>query len=184
MPRPTSPAALIVPLEAIERRILVLRGRRVMLDRDLAGFYGTQPRVLNQAVRRNKDRFPDDFMFQLTTEEALAVLRSRSQSVIMKRGQNVKYRPYAFTEHGAVMLANVLRSPAAVGASIQVVRAFVRLQQVLATHAGLARKIAALEKKVGKHDTDLEGVLAVLRQLVSPVARPRRTVGFVVPHKA
>lgn len=93
MARRTSSAALIVPIEAIERCILVLRGRRVMLGRDLAGFYATQPRALNQAVRRNRDRFPDDFMFQLTAEETQAVLRSRSQSVILKRGQNVKYRP-------------------------------------------------------------------------------------------
>src|SRR5512135_2771136 len=124
----------LVPLEGIESKILQMRGRRVMLDRDLAGLYGVETRVLNQAVSRNKERFPDDFMFQLTLAEGKAVMALRSQLVILKRGQNIKFRPYAFTEHGAVMLANVLRSPVAMRASIQVVRAFVRLRQMLATH--------------------------------------------------
>ena len=177
---PKSDKALI-PLEVIEGKILVLRGGRVMLDRDLARLYCVETRVLNQAVNRNRDRFPDDFMFQLTLEEGKAILPSRSQSVILKQGQNVKYRPHAFTEHGAVMLANVLRSPVAVRASIQVVRAFVRLRQMLATNQDLARKIEALERKVGKHDTDLQAVLGVLRKLVQPPLAAKRSIGFVGP---
>jgi len=140
--------------------------------------------VLNQAVIRNSGRFPDDFMFQLTPEEGKAFLLSRSQSVILKRGQNIKYCPHVFTEHGAVMLANVLRSAVAVKASIQVVRAFVHLRQVLSANQDLARKIEALERKVGKHDTDLEGVLYVLESLLQPPALPaKRPIGFLLPER-
>jgi hypothetical protein len=116
-------------VEAIERRILVLRGHRVMLDRDLAGIYGVELKRLNEQVKRNGDRFPEDFMFQLTLDEGKAIVLSRSHFATMKRGRNIKYRPYVFTEYGAVMLANVLRSPLAVRASIQVVRAFVNLRR-------------------------------------------------------
>ena len=101
----------LVPLERIESRILVLRGHRVMLDRHLAELYGVALKRLNQQVKRNRERFPDDFIFQLTLQEGKAVMLSRSQIATLKRGQNIKYRPYVFTEHGAVMLANVLRSP-------------------------------------------------------------------------
>jgi len=174
----------LIPIEIIESRIFNLRGRRVMLDRDLAELYGVETRVLNQAVSRNSDRFPDDFMFQLTLEEGEAVLRSRSQFVTLKRGQNIKHRPYAFSEHGAVMLANVLRSPVAVRASIQVVRAFVHLRQMLATNRELARKIEALERKVGKHDAELQAILSALRKLLEPgPAGAKRPIGFVSPGK-
>jgi len=121
--------AEVISLDVIERRIIVLRGHRVMLDRDLATLYRVETRTLNQAVKRNLDRFPSDFMFRLTPKEAIGQPSSRSQSVILKRGENVKYLPYVFTEHGAVMLANVLKSGPAVRASIQVVRAFVRMRQ-------------------------------------------------------
>lgn len=179
---PTKSAkGMLMPIEVIENKIFVLRGRRVMLDRDLAKLYGAETRVLNQAVIRNSDRFPDDFMFQLTLEEGKAVLLSRSQSVILKRGANIKYRPHVFTEHGAVMLANVLRSAVAVKSSIQVVRAFVHLRQMLAGNHDLARKIEALERKVGKHDTDLQAVLSVLGKLLQQPALPRRPIGFLPP---
>ena|ERR1035437_2499205 len=173
----------LIPREVIEGKIFVLRGHRIMLDRDLAGLYGVETRVLNQAVRRNRDRFPDDFMFQLTLEEGKAVLLSRSQSVTLKRGQNIKYRPHVFTEHGAVMLANVLQSPVAVRAGIQVVRAFVHLRQLLATNQDLARKIEALERKVGKHDADLQAILNVLRKLLQPTPPAKRPIGFVGTEK-
>lgn len=175
----------IVSLEAVQQKIFVLRGRRVMLDRDLAELYGVETRVLNQAVKRNSERFPEDFMFQLTMQEAQAVFPSRSQSVILKRGRNIKYRPHVFTEHGAVMLANVLQSPVAVRASIQVVRAFVHLRQILATHEDLARKIEALEHKIGKHDADLDAILEVLQDLLEPPPAPttKRPIGFVGPAK-
>ncbi|HXI39344.1 MAG TPA: ORF6N domain-containing protein [Bryobacteraceae bacterium] len=173
----------IVPLEVVQQKIFTLRGRRVMLDRDLADLFGVETRVLNQAVKRNGDRFPEDFMFQLSMEEAQAVYSSRSQTVTLKRGRNIKYRPYVFTEHGAVMLANVLQSRAAVRASIQVVRAFVHLRQILATHQDLARKIEALEGKVGKHDTDLDAILEVLQDLLEPPPPTKRPMGFVTPAK-
>ena len=172
-------------MEAIERRILILRGRRVMFDRDLAEIYGVETRALNQAVKRNRARFPGDFMFQLTTAEAETLSPSRSQSVILNRGTNVKYRPYAFTEHGTVMLANVLKSTVAVRASIQVVRAFVNLRRVVAAHGDLARSIERLERRVDRHDTDLQGVLTVLRKLVEPAPLPpKRRIGFLLSAKS
>jgi hypothetical protein len=136
--------AEVISLDVIERRIVPLRGHRVMLDRDLAILYGVETRTLNQAVKRNLDRFPPDFMFRLTSKAALEQMPSRSQSVILKRGQNVKHLPYVFTEHGAVMLANVLKSAPAVRASIQVVRAFVRIRQRLVTHEVLAKQLGKL----------------------------------------
>lgn len=138
---------------------------------------------LNEQVKRNRNRFPDDFMFQLTMEEGKAALASRSQFATLKRGEHLKYAPHVFTEHGAVMLANVLKSAVAVRASIQVVRAFVRLRQFLATNAKLARQIEALEEKVGKHDTDLQAILDMLRNLLEPAPPPRRPFGFVGPGK-
>jgi phage regulator Rha-like protein len=179
-----SDAQNIIPLEAIESRIFVLRGHRVMLDRDLAELYGVQTKALNQAVKRNSDRFPEDFMFKLTMEEAALILESRSQIVTLNRGQNVKYAPHVFTEHGAVMLANILKSPVAIRASIQVVRAFVRLRQMLATNEDLARKIEAIERKVGKHDSDLQSILTMLKQLLVPPPLPdKRPIGFAPESK-
>jgi len=174
----------LIPVEVITGKIFILRGHRVMLDRDLAKLYRVETRAVNQAVKRNQDRFPEDFMFQLTSEEAKAVRSLRSQIVILKRGQHIKYLPYVFTEHGVVMLANVLKSAVAIRASIQVVRAFVHLRQLLATNQQLARKIEALEKKVGKHDVDLQGILTMLRKLLEPPPlAPRRPFGFVNPGK-
>jgi hypothetical protein len=150
-----------------------------MLDRDLADLYGVPLKRLNEQVRRNIDRFPEDFTFRLTLEEGKAVLALRSQNATLKRGQHLKYAPSIFTEHGAVMLANVLNSAVAVRASIQVVRAFVQLRQMLATNEELARKIEALERKVGKHDVDLEAILNILRKLLAPPEPRRRPIGFV-----
>ena len=173
-----------IPVEVIGNRILVLRERRVMLDRDLATLYGVPVKRLNEQVKRNSERFPDDFLFQLTLEEGRAVLDSRSQIATLKRGGNIKYRPYAFTEHGAVMAANVLRSKVAVRASIQVVRAFVHLRQMLATNQDLARKIEASERKVGKHDADLKALLGALESLLQEAPAPaRRPIGFIGPSK-
>ena len=174
----------LTPPEIIEAKIFILRGHRVMLDRDLAALYGVPVRRLNEQVKRNNERFPDDFMFQLTLGEAREILGSRSQIATLKRGQNIKYRPYVFTEHGAVMLANVLRSPVAIRASIQVVRAFVHLRQMLATNEVLARKIDDIEKKMGKHDTDLQAILAMLRKLLEPpLTGPKRPIGFIGPRE-
>ncbi|HMD71958.1 MAG TPA: ORF6N domain-containing protein [Bryobacteraceae bacterium] len=173
-----------IPVEVIGNKILVLREHRVMLDRDLAALYGVPVKRLNEQVKRNSERFPDDFLFQLTLEEGNAVLDSRSQIATLKRGRNIKYRPYAFTEHGAVMAANVLRSRVAVRASIQVVRAFVHLRQLLATNQDLARKIEAIERKVGKHDADLKAVLGALKNLLQVAPAPAsRPIGFIGPTK-
>jgi hypothetical protein len=171
--------AEVLSLDVIERRIVALRGHRVMLDRDLATLYGVETRTLNQAVKRNLDRFPSDFIFRLTPKEALELSPSRSQTVILKQGQNVKYMPYVFTEHGAVMLANVLKSPSAVRASIQVVRAFVRIRQRLVTHEVLAKQLGKLASKVDKHDLELRRVFMTLRGILAPPLRPKRKIGFL-----
>ena len=171
--------AEVISLEVIERRIVALRGHRVLLDRDLATLYGVETRTLNQAVKRNVDRFPADFMFRSTPAEAADNSRSRSQSVILKRGENSKYLPYVFTEHGAVMLANVLKSPSAVRASIQVVRAFVRMRQRMVTHEVLAKQIGKLAVKVGEHDLELQRVFLTLRKMLDPPKLPKRKIGFL-----
>jgi ORF6N domain len=174
-----------IPVEVIGSKIFVFRERRVMLDRDLAALYGVPVKRLNEQVKRNSDRFPDEFLFQLTLEEGRAVLDSRSQIATLNgRGGNIKYRPFAFTEHGVVMAANVLRSKVAVRASIQVVRAFVHLRQMLAANQDLARKIEAIERKVGKHDADLKAVLRAMRNLLQEPPMPvpaKRPIGFIGP---
>ncbi len=159
----------------VDQRILVVRGRRVMLDADLAALYGVRLKRLNEQVRRNRERFPDDFMLQLSFEE-VRELRSRSQIATLKQGQNVKYAPYAFTEHGAVMLASVLNSPAAIDASIQVVRAFVRLRAMAAVHEDLAQKLNVLERK---YDKQFRVVFEAIRALMTPEPKPLRgRIGF------
>lgn len=175
-----NPGRTLMPVEVIESRIFVLRGHRVMLDRDLAELFGVETRVVNQAAKRNEDRFPPDFMFRLTGEEVEA-LGLRSQFVILKRGRHLKYLPHAFTEHGTVMLANVLKSPVAIRASIQVVRAFVHLRRMLAQNEDFAQRIDAIEQAVGRHDAELESILNTLNSLVDPPdsAGPRRPIGFV-----
>jgi len=163
-----------VPIERIEKAIFLIRGEKVMLDRELAVLYGVSTKVFNQAVKRHRDRFPPDFMFQLTIEEAQA-LRSRSQSVTLKRGQNIKYRPYAFTEHGILMLSTVLNSQRAVQVNIEIMRTFVRLREMLSSNAELARKLEELEKK---YDRQFKVVFDAIRQLMTPPATKRKQIGF------
>jgi len=163
----------LVPFERIERAIIVVRGEKVMLDSDLAEIYGVETKVLNQAVKRNASRFPSDFTFQLTDEEWDFL---RSQTVTLKRGEHRKYLPYAFTEHGALMLANVLNSERAAQTSVQVVRAFVKLRQMLASNAELARKLEAMEKK---YDAQFKVVFDAIRQLMSPPVKPKREMGLI-----
>ena len=163
----------LIPVERIERTILRLRGHNVMLDADLAALYQVEVKVLNQAVKRNRERFPLDFMFQLTAEEAESL---RSQIVTLKkRGQHIKYRPYAFTEHGILMLSSVLNSERAVQVNIEIMRAFVRLRQILASHKDLARKLADLEKK---YDAQFKVVFDAIRELMTPLPPPPRRIGF------
>ena len=158
-----------------------MRGHRIIIDRDLATLYGVETRTLNQAVKRNADRFPDDFRFQLNaSEQAL----SRSQAVILKtgRGQNLKFLPYAFTEHGAIMAATILNSPRAVEMSIYVVRAFVQLRELLGSNKELARRFAQLEarldKKLAAHDKSITAILSAIRHLMNPSTTKRRGIGF------
>jgi phage regulator Rha-like protein len=161
-------------VENVENRILFIRGQKVMLDSDLAELYGVLTKNLNKAVKRNLDRFPDDFMFQLTAEEAER-LRFQIGTLKRGRGQHRKYLPYVFTEHGAVMLAAVLNSPVAVQASLQVVRAFVRLRSILAAHKDLAKRIDALEKKT---DTNFRAVFELIEKYLKPAAKPAQRIGF------
>jgi len=192
--------AEIIPVEAIAQVIYALRGRRVLLDRDLAALYGVETRTLNQAVKRNAARFPSDFMFQLTRQEigrisqsvtslpgrhssssqAVMSSRSRSQNVILKRGKNVKYLPYAFIEEGVAMLSSVLNSDRAVQVNIAIMRAFVRLRETLETNRELARKFSELESRVGKHDKEISSIIEAIRQLMAPPKKPRREIGFHV----
>ena len=166
-----------------------------MLDFDLAALYDVATKVLNQAVKRNRERFPDDFMFRLTAAESERLLiqteiskregehqtnRSRSQIVTLKRGKNIKYRPYAFTEQGVAMLSSVLKSERAVKVNIAIMRAFVKLREALETNRELAQKFSALEKRVGKHDDEIGAIIDAIRQLMAPPKKPQREIGFHV----
>ncbi len=170
----------------IERAIQVVRGHKIMLDVDLARLYGVQTGALNRAVKRNRTRFPDDFMFQLTTEED-ANLKCQS-GISNAHGGRRRSRPYAFTEHGVVMLSSVLSSPRAVAVNIEVVRVFVRLRQVLAANADLARRLDELERKIGarfsEHDKQLRVVFEAVRQLMTEQDGPdikAKRIGFKTP---
>lgn len=167
------------PGPPIDDRILLLRGQKVMLDADLADLYGVTTARFNEQVRRNAERFPEDFMFQLSNQE-LAVLRSQFATSSTRTWGGRRYRPYVFTEHGALMAANVLNSPRAVETSVYVVRAFVRLREVLATNAELAKKLNALEKKLSTHDQAITGLISAIRQLTAPPPTKRRKIGFVI----
>jgi hypothetical protein len=192
----------IIPAARIARSIYLLRGQKVMLDFDLATLYGVAAKVLNQAVKRNRERFPDDFMFQLTGED-IASLRSQSVTSNRQTIENkeiasnwsqfvtgsytrggARYRPYAFTEQGVAMLSSVLHSARAVRVNIAIMRAFVNLRETLETNRELARKFAELEKRVGKHDVKIDAILEAIRQLMAPPAKPRREIGFHVRETA
>ncbi len=163
----------VVLVERVEQRILLLRGHKVMLDSDLAILYGVPVSSLNQAVKRNLDRFPDDFMFQLTVEEAAAL---RSQTVISRSHGGRRYPPYAFTEQGVAMLSSVLRSKRAIQVNVEIMRAFVRLRQVLASHKDLARRLEDLEKR---YDAQFKVVFDAIRQLMEPPPDPpKEPIGF------
>ena len=174
----TFPEPRQLPVVSVAERIVEVRGLRVILDADLAAVYGVETRALNQAVKRNERRFPGDFMFRLTPDEAAEVQRSRSQTVILKRGQNVKHQPLAFTEHGAIMAASVLNSERAAEMSVFVVRAFVQLRDFARTNVELAKQFAILERRVSGHDEALKQVFAAVRQLLRPSVKPRSPIGF------
>ena len=191
----------IIPLQQIAKAIHWVRGEKVLLDFDLATLYGVPTKTLNQAVKRNATRFPEDFMFQLSAEET-RFLRSQfvtaksqaadnqwilpnwSQFVTSSRKhRGRRYRPYAFTEQGVAMLSSVLNSERAVKVNIAIMRAFVKLRQTLETNRELARKFSELEKRVGKHDEEIDAILEAIRQLMAPPEKPRREIGFHVREK-
>ena len=166
----------LVPLERIENRILWIRGNKVLLDRDLAQLYQVTTKRLNEQIKRNKNRFPQDFMFSLTKEEKSEVVANCDHLESLKFSPNL---PYAFTEHGAIMAATVLSSDRAVQVSIFVVRAFVKLRQLLSTHKDLARKLAALEKKLQNHDRQIMVMMKAIRELMTPPEpKKKKPIGF------
>jgi hydrogenase maturation factor HypE len=168
----------IIPLETIERNILLIRGQKVMLDRDLAQLYGVETRALNQAVRRNIDRFPNDFMFTLTREEIMRI----SQIVISSAHETLKFSKnvMAFTEQGVAMLSSVLKSKRAVQVNIAIMRVFVKLREMIASNKELAKRLDKLEKK---YDAQVKVVFDAIRELMTPPEPKRRRIGFLREEK-
>src|SRR3989338_1031967 len=167
-----------IPSEIVESKIYLIRGKKVMVDRDLAALYGVETGNLNKAVKRNIERFPDDFIFQLTDEEANCL---SFQIGSLKRGRHFKYLPYAFTQEGVAMLSGVLHSPRAVQVNIAIMRAFVRLREFIATHKELAQQLKELERKVNKHDKEILIIFETIRKLMTPPPEPsKRRIGFHV----
>jgi len=178
---PMTKSSYVIPVEKIERSIFLIRGQRVMLDADLAKLYGVSTKRLNEQVKRNRDRFPEDFMFQLNSTEANNL---RSQIATSKEGRGGRrYLPFAFTEHGAIMLASVLNTPRAIKVTVFVVRAFIRLREILATHRSLANKLAELEGKIETHDEAIKSLLLAIRQLMAAPERPPKKIGFQLKEK-
>jgi hypothetical protein len=166
----------ILVVDRIEPCILMIRGQRVMLDADLAELYGSTTKAFNQAVKRNLERFPGDFRFQLTEAEKHEVVTNCDHLARLKFSRTI---PYAFTEHGAIMAASVLNTPRAIEVSVYVVRAFVKLREFLATHKELAGKLSELERRVAGHDATIQSLVAAIRRLMEPPpAPPRPRIGF------
>jgi hypothetical protein len=169
----------LIPIERIEKIILLIRGQKALLDRDIAALYGVETRALNQAVRRNRERFPADFMFVLTRQE----IRNISQIVIcsgMKHARSM----FAFTEQGVAMLAGVLNSPRAIQVNIEIMRAFVRLRRFIASQEQLARKLIKIEEHLQGHDDKIQTIFEALRQLMKPSDPPRKPIGFGVKERS
>ena len=175
----------LIPQERIEQKIFLIRGHKVMLDRDLAELYGVQTKYLTRQVRRNFSRFPEDFMFVLTREEYQELLRR--QFGALERGRYSKYLPYVFTEQGVAMLSTVLNSERAIQVNIAIMRAFVRLKQMLASHKELAYKVNELERNTTRHEAEIQTIFEVIRQLTEPLPPeepperpepPKRRIGF------
>ena len=175
-PVPKRPTKLAVPVDS---RILILRHQRIILDSDLAVLYGVTVKRLNEQIKRNRERFPTDFMFQLTAKEEDSL---RSQIVISKKGRGGRrYPPYAFTEHGAIMAATVLNSTQAVEMSVFVVRAFVRMREMLAKNRQLAAKINELDRRLETHDTAIQDIIEAIKELMAPEGPSKRKIGFQLP---
>jgi phage regulator Rha-like protein len=170
----------IIPVEVIERKIYLIHGEKVMLSSDLAELYGVEPKVLIQAVKRNIERFPNDFMFQLSNQEFTDL---KSQIVTSSWGGIRRANPYAFTEQGVAMLSSVLRSKRAVQVNIAVMRAFVKLREFLSTHKEFAHNLARLEKKIEQHDDEIKLIFDAIRQLMSPLEIKKKKIGFRREHE-
>lgn len=163
----------LVPQQLIENKIFIVRGKKVLLNSDLAVLYGVETKMLNRAVKRNMERFPEDFMFQLTKEEYAELLRC--QFGTLKRGQHSKYLPYAFTENGVAMLSSVLNSKRAIHVNIQIMRIFTKIREMIATHKDLKQKVEAMEKK---YDYQFKVVFEAIKQLMEPSQKTSKRIGF------
>ena len=172
--------SVIIPVEMIQSIIFLVRGQKVILDRDLAQLYEVTTGNLNKAVKRNLDRFPSDFMFQLTPEEYESL---RFQFGIFKKGQHSKYLPYAFTEQGVAMLSSVLRSKRAVQVNVEIMRAFVRLREMVSTQKKLEGRLSELESKIEDHDESIQTIFEAIRQLMAPPEKPRKRIGFDIKER-
>ena len=180
----------LVPQSQVEQKIFMLRGKKIMLSHDLAELYGVIPKVLVQAVKRNKDRFPEDFMFQLTRKEAeslkfqIGTSNLKSQSVTSSWGGARRATPYAFTEQGVAMLSSVLRRKKAIRVNIEIMRAFARLREILATNKDFARRLEELERKFNAHDAQFQAVFDAIRELMKTPEKPKRRIGFLEEPRA
>ncbi len=171
-------------VDSLQSLIFTVRGQRVILDADLAHIYGVPTKRLNEQVRRNADRFPSDFMIQLTASEKKEVQSLRSQFATLKRGRHIKYLPYAFTEHGAIMAANVLNSPEAIRMSVFVVRAFVKMREALISRSELERRLLQIENVLLEHDESIRELYEAIRPLLLPPPEPnRKKIGFEVKER-
>jgi len=167
----------LIPQETIEQRIFLIRGQKVMIDRDLAELYGVETKHLNRQVKRNIQRFPEEFMFHLTPAEKKQLVTICHRFKTMKHSGVM---PYAFTEHGVAMLASVLKSERAVKISINIIKAFVKLREIFSTHKELANKLNQLERKIEKHDKEIHLIFEAIRQLMVPSQKPIKKIGFQV----
>jgi hypothetical protein len=174
---PKTKRAIGMPVEQIIQTVAILRGHRVLLDAELAALYGVTTKALNQAVKRNSARFPEDFIFRLSAQETEALNRSQIVTGSQKH-RDPRFPPYAFTEHGAIMAASILNSPRAIEMSVYVVRAFVQLRELLASNTALARKLDELERKYKHHDVTIAAILSAIRELMNPPAQKGRGIGF------
>ena len=172
--------SVVIVAETIENKIFLIRGQKVIIDYDIAKIFGIATKVLNQAVKRNIDRFPRDFMFVLTKAEKNELVTNCDRFNSLKHSTAL---PYAFTEHGAVMLATILNSPSAVEASIYVVRAFIRMREFLSEHKELAQKLKELELKFVGHDEQIRDIIEAINQLLTSPEKPKRQIGFQVKEK-
>ncbi len=188
MPKKSSPRSVpaegLTSPEVIHSMIFIIRGKKVMLSTHLAGLYDVQSKVLVQAVKRNIERFPADFMFQLTKSESanlrsqIVTSSSRSQFVTLKRGQNIKYSPYAFTEQGVAMLSSVLNSERAIQVNIGIMRAFTRLREIIDVHKDFRQKLEELEQRVGYHDKKIMAIVDMMKKMFAEPKKQKIKIGF------